>query len=126
MGKIDKILVSKSQLPDQRQKDRVLVDLCENVHVHIRDLRLEFSLNEWHDFVELINLSHQEICQQEDYCEGDHSFFKRWRIKVEDTSSYFPRRFQVEKQENGSYHIHYHNFRLELDAELFNHFRKMK
>jgi hypothetical protein len=51
MGNVYKILGEKTinVIPDH-YSSRMVVELCENIHLHYRNLRIEFSWNEFADF----------------------------------------------------------------------------
>ena len=87
---------------------RLSVDLCENIHLHFQNLRLEFNKEEVFHLLDVlagVNLSKRgEIVHVENLPEA----------------SEWDDRLQVEEQVAGHYHIHYRNLRLEFTdfAEL--------
>jgi len=100
---------------DRLIKNRFFVDLSENIHLHYRDLRLEFSIREWRQLAGLVN----EVVHYLDknpYKEGTN-FFKDFIRPLPTDPDYFPNRIQAELLRNGQYHVHYNNFRFELLRE---------
>jgi len=127
MGKIRKILSSVFTEIKRLMARRLCVDLCENIHLHYRDLRLEFSVHEWMDFVDLITKADEHVRYQVTYGyeEGNHDLIGQYELQVEEQSDYFPGRIQLELQKNGTYHIHYNDLRIEMDEKLFQLFCEM-
>lgn len=55
MGNIYKILgENKSKAQSDYYPDRFVVELCENVHIHYRNIRIELSMNEMMDFYRIM------------------------------------------------------------------------
>ena len=61
MGSIKKIL-TKISLPDrEKHNSRLFVDLGENIHIHHREFRSVFSLDEFFEYVDIISASAKDI-----------------------------------------------------------------
>ena len=56
LGNIYKILGEKKPKPQSDYyPDRFVIELCENVHIHYRNIRIELSMNEMMDFYRLLS-----------------------------------------------------------------------
>lgn len=97
------------------QATRLVVEDCENVHLHYRDLRMEFSLAEFLEFVAALTEARDTITSYTPTHEGYKLLSKR---TLRESPDYFPNRFVVERNVK-SFHIHYKNFRLELTPEEY-------
>ena len=76
MGSIRKILSSRT-LPDrERHHSRLFIDLAENIHIHFREYRFVFSLDEYFEFVDTVERSTLDVRsfleQNSDYEEGKY------------------------------------------------------
>ena len=61
MGEIRKILASDS-LPDRELHNaRAFVDLSEQVHIHYRELRQQFSVDEFFEYADVISRSAKDL-----------------------------------------------------------------
>ena len=87
-------------------KERLSVDLCENIHIHFQNLRIEFDLNEflvlW-DAVSHIEPSKISPLHWGTLCHCPLPHTTEWN-----------RRLQLEEQVEGHYHLHYRNLRIEF------------
>jgi len=111
MGQIKKIIY-KSKVPVPLLNTRFTVELCENVHLHYRDLRLEFPKEE---FLQILrHLKKIDEKTVEDFAYANDAF----KCLVNDNnlppSTEFNDRLQIEEQVQGHYHLHYRNLRLEM------------
>jgi hypothetical protein len=141
MGAIKKILSSR-QLPERElHNSRLFVDLSENIHIHFREFRLMFSVDEFIEFTEVMKegagdikrylKQHPEYREQEVF-DGIMVAGGRKRQTTPLRSSpkpheskYFPNRLQIELQEEkviDSIHIHYRDYRLAMNFETFREF----
>lgn len=138
MGEIKKLL-SHRQLPDRElHNSRLFIDLSENVHIHFRELRLMFGVDEFFEFINVITDSQREIKK---YL-SKHKTYKEQKIfdglfvaggleqqtspltksPKPNESKYFNNRLQIELQEEkviDSIHIHYRDYRLVMNFETF-------
>lgn len=138
MGSIKKYLF-KGILPErEKHHSRLFVDLAENIHIHYREYRMVFSLDEYFEYVEIISKSTNDVRnfleQNPDYEEqkypttiiiagGTDSLFTSLKNSpLPNTSRYFPNDFAIELQDEwitDEIHIHYRDFRLAMDRERF-------
>lgn len=105
------ILMSRDDVPKSPCNNSLCVDLCENVHLHVRNVRLEFQKEEF-----LILLRHLKSLSEE-YIEKFNygpDMIRRFCVELPETTE-FDTRMQVEKLVNGQYHFHYRNLRLEAE-----------
>lgn len=61
MGAV-KVMLSEKQLkPRERHDSRLFVDLCENIHIHFREYRFVFSLQEYFEFIDILDKSTADV-----------------------------------------------------------------
>jgi hypothetical protein len=138
MGAIKDIL-SERELPERElHNSRLFVDLSENVHIHHRELRLMFGVEEFFEFTDIVRESAKEVKKylkkHPDYKEQEvfDGLLVAGGVKRQTTplqkspkpheSKYFPNRLQIELQEEqviDSIHIHYRDYRLVMNIETF-------
>ena len=138
MGLVKKKLGSTS-LPDREaHNSRLFVDLCENIHIHFRELRVVFSLDEYFEFVDILNRSTEDIrsylAQNPDYEEGAFPSTvmvgggkTRQRKLLQNSpapneSTYFPHDFEIELQDESvvdEIHVHWRDYRFALPRSHF-------
>lgn len=100
------------------------VDLCENVHLHMGELRIEFSWDEWlifcNNVAELLaeSIRLKDLTKWVPKPDSLHSYIAKKKIPLE----YYKERLSIEWERNGTYHIHYRNVRLHIPAEDFEIF----
>jgi hypothetical protein len=141
MGAIEKVL-TKKELPERElHNSRLFVDLSENAHIHHRELRLMFGIEEFFEFTDIIKDSAKEVKKylkrHPEYKEMEvfdgllvAGGTKRQTTPLEQSpkpheSKYFPNRLQIELQEESvidSIHIHYRDYRLVMNFETFRVF----
>ncbi len=141
MGAIKKIL-SNRELPERElHNSRLFVDLSENIHIHHREIRLMFGKEEFFEFTDIIKESAKEVKRylkkHPEYKEMEvfdglmvAGGIERQRIPLQKSpkpheSKYFPNRIQIELQEEkviDSIHIHYRDYRLVMNIEIFREF----
>ena len=129
MGKILRILDTLKVPSSQRLcRKRLCVDLAENIHIHFRDTRLEFSVKEWRVYADLIKKAAEGIEEAvaKGYKEGTDKAQGKWISPVlGGESAYFPDRLQLEENANGSYHLHWNEFRLEMRPATVSAFKRV-
>lgn len=138
MGAIKKVLCER-ELPERElHNSRLFVDLSENVHIHFREIRLMFGVEEFFEFTDVIRESAREVKKylekHPDYKEQEvfDGLLVAGGIKRQTTplqkspkpheSKYFPNRLQIELQEEkviDSIHIHFRDYRLVMNFETF-------
>jgi hypothetical protein len=143
MGKVKKILL-EDKLPDRElHNSRMFVDLSENVHIHFRELRLMFGVEEFLEFSEILKKGARDIkkylIRHRDYKEqkvfdgimvGEGRQRQLMPLKNSPKpheSKYFPNRLQVELQEEeviDAVHLHYRDYRLVMNIETFKSFAR--
>lgn len=109
--------------------NRLALDLSENIHLHYRDLRLEYSLKEWKTFVNFI-LNADKYMQENhgDYDGKDPNYFGQYSIIIPSKSDNWPGRINTEIQGPpfaGIIHIHYNDLRIEVPTEVFQSIQKI-
>lgn len=110
MGRVAKI-IAQGEVGKPLFNTRACIDLCENVHLHYRNLRLEFSKEEFLLLLSMLKgLDSQEIAN---FQYSPTSFKEAANIQLP-TKTEFDTRLVVEQQVEGHYHIHYRNLRIEL------------
>lgn len=112
MGEIKRI-ISKTEVPAPLQNTRLTIELCENVHVHYRNIRLEFGKEE---FLLLLN-AFKKINEEDvkNFVFGKDKF-KTLVLETLPVTTEFNDRLQLEEQVEGHYHLHYRNLRLECNS----------
>jgi hypothetical protein len=141
VGAIKKVLVS-TDLPDREpHNSRLFVDLAENVHIHFREIRLMFSVDEFFEFMDILTGSAQEVRRylrrHPEYRENEcfdtllvaggpkQQLVPLRKSPLPHESQYFPRRLQIELQEEhviDSIHLHYRDYRLVMNIESYHAF----
>ena len=141
MGEI-KIVLENRELPDRElHNSRLFVDLSENVHIHHREIRLMFGVDEFFEFTDIVSASAKEVKKylkkHPEYKEQEifdgimvAGGLKRQITPLQKSpkpheSKYFPNRLQIELQEEkviDSIHIHYRDYRLVMNIETFREF----
>jgi hypothetical protein len=113
MGLIKRVLRNK-EVPTPKLNNRLTVELCENVHLHYRNIRLEFKKDEFLTILRLLKrLDEKRI---EDYQYGKEKFdYILVENKALPDEAEFDKRLQIEEQAEGHYHVHYRNLRIEVD-----------
>lgn len=131
MGIIETLYHRSYQLPARSNARALCLDAAENIHLHYRDLRVEFSLNEFIEFMEHMNSMYSELkdwrAQNPDWTESDPETFEdRFgfefggpKNKIKAHSGYWDDRISIEKKISGDYHIKWRNYRFEMNEEAF-------
>lgn len=99
-------------------------DLCENIHLHYRNLRLDFSVKEWAAFCSAINNIQKGIefsIEDKKYREGDPNFLLQvqYNVPLNSDSKYYPNRSVIEIQRDNTVHFHYRDIRLHWTSDEF-------
>lgn len=138
MGKV-KLNLDGIQLPDREaHNSRMFVDLCENIHIHYREFRIVFSLDEYFEFVEILTRSTEDVrsylAQNPDYQEGAYPTTlmvaggqAQQRKLLQNSPQpnqpfYFARTFAIELQDESvvdEIHVHWRDYRFALPREHF-------
>ena len=138
MGSVKKMLFT-TKLPNrERHHSRLFIDLAENIHIHHREFRTVFSLDEYFEYADIVNKSTKDVrnflAQNPDYKEGVYPTTimiaggKERQLKFLKNSpkpnetEYFSNDFAIELQDEfvtDEIHIHYRDFRIALNREHF-------
>ena len=116
MGNVKK-LIKEFVVRKPHLNKRFTIELCENVHLHYRNLRLEFSKNEFIQILKLLKTLDEDEIDSFKY--GSDKFKSLIKVKTLPSETEWNDRLQIEEQEEGHYHIHYRNFRIEFSKEEF-------
>lgn len=124
MGKIKKFLAGEQIEPRSITANTIWTDLCEDVHLHYRNLRLDFSETEFSAFRAAINMlgrAVEQCAQENDYSEGDPNFLIQqiFNTPLPTDSDYYPDRVTIELQRDNTVHFHYRDLRLHLTNTEF-------
>ena len=141
MGEIRKILVNKTLPPRDKHHARLFVDLCENVHIHFRDIRTVFSTDEFFEYVDTVTRSakdlrrylrwHPQYREQEIFSPimvalgPEQQTRPLGQSPQPNQSTYFDARLQIELQAESvidEIHIHFRDYRLAMSREVFRAF----
>lgn len=138
MGLIKKDL-TRIKLPDREaHNSRLFIDLCENIHIHHREFRIVFTLDEYFEFVDAIQRSTEDVrsylAQNPDYREDEYPTTimiaggkNRKRKLLQNSpepnqSTYFANDFAIELQDESvvdEIHVHWRDYRLVMPREHF-------
>ena len=111
MGQIKQVILER-EVPKPMFNESLRVELCENVHIHYRNIRLEFLKEEFLIFREAISRVH--IDQVLNFPYGEDHVLAVVATLPEKTE--FDTRMRLEEQVDGSFHIHYRNLRGEFKS----------
>lgn len=112
MGRI-KIILKKKKVPAPKLNNRLTCELCENIHIHYRNIRVEFTKEE---FLHILRLLHNiDINEVENFHYSDWAYKEIIKDFGLPEKTFYNNRLQIEQQMEGHYHIHYRNVRLEFD-----------
>ena len=130
----------RRKLPDRElHNSRMFVDLCENIHIHYRELRIVFSLDEYFEFASILGVSTEDarnyLAQNPDYEEGKYKTTlmvaggpERQLKLLENSpkpnqSTYFANDFAIELQAASvidEIHVHWRDYRIALSRKHFH------
>jgi hypothetical protein len=138
MGAVKEVLASKRLKDRERHNSRLFVDLCENIHIHFREFRFVFSLDEYFEFIDIVSRSTQDVrnylLNNPDYREGVYPTTimvangGQRQVKFLQNSpephrsAYHDERFAIELQEESvtdEIHVHWRDLRVALNRENF-------
>ena len=138
MGSVRKYLY-KSNLPEREvHHSRLFIDLAENIHIHHREYRTVFALDEYFEYADIVAKSTIDVRnyleQNPDYEEkkfpttimiagGKERQLKFLKNSPKpNVSTYFSNDFAIELQDEyvtDEVHIHYRDFRIAMDRVRF-------
>jgi hypothetical protein len=130
VGHIKKLLAIKELNPRNLTAGAIWTDLCENIHLHYRNIRLEFSELEWSDFrcaVNMLGVAVEGVAEQNDYREGNPNFLiqQLFNTRLKSDTDYFPNRCTIERQADNTVHFHYRDLRLHWTQEEYLEIARM-
>jgi hypothetical protein len=138
MGSVKKYLFKSDLSEREEHHSRLFVDLAENIHIHHREFRTVFSLDEYFEYADIIAKSTIDVRnflgQNSNYEEGEYPTTimiaggRERQLKFlqnspkPNESNYFANEFAIELQDEyvtDEIHIHYRDFRIALDRTRF-------
>jgi len=126
MGVIYKLLYRGEVLNEPRHRN-LFLDMEENIHIHLRDLRIELSRSEFEDIVRTFSVQSAElmgIIEERDYKDGvlpnsNVDSVTLWtQSRLPNPVVYHPRRISIEECTDG-FHLHFRNYKILLDRDEF-------
>ena len=111
MGRI-KFVLHRRKIPTPQCNNRITLELCENIHLHYRNIRIEFTKDEFLHILELLQNVDKQLIKDFQY--NDYAFVELIKDFGLPDETYYNNRLQIEQQIEGHYHIHYRNIRLEF------------
>jgi len=130
MGEIRKVLAMGELEPRTITAGQIWTDLCEDVHLHFRNTRFDFSEEEWAHFRAAINqlgMAVEMVAAENDYREGDPNFLIQqiYNTPVKTDSKYYPNRATLELQRDNTVHFHYRDLRVHWTSTEFRQIAQM-
>ena len=94
-------------------------DVCENIHLHVRNIRLEFSKEEFDNTYHAMTILDEGLkrgIETYDWKPGNDSFLISFDngVRLTNDSAYHSNRLRIELEKNDEVHIHYREIRLHL------------
>jgi hypothetical protein len=130
MGRIKKVLAMGEVEPRYLTAHGMWTDLCENVHLHYRNIRFDFSETEFALFRSAMNnlgMAVEHCTEQYEYKEGDPNFLvqQSFNTPLKSDSEYYPNRVSIELQRDNTVHLHYRDLRLHFTLEEFKQIARL-
>jgi hypothetical protein len=130
MGHIRKMLAMKKLPSRVITPNQIWTDLCEDVHLHYRNVRLDYSEKEFAVFraaIHQLGMAVEHVANENDYREGDPNFLIQqiFNERLDADSDYYPNRCTIELQKDGTVHFHYRDLRLHFSDVEFETIAKM-
>ena len=130
MGEIKKVLAMGEVEPRCITANALWTDLCEDIHLHFRNTRFDFSEKEWAHFRAAINqlgMAVEMVAEEQDYVEGDPNFLIQqiYNTPPKTDSDYYPNRISIELQKDNTVHFHYRDLRLHFSNNEFKQVAQM-
>ena len=113
MGQVKRVLF-ETKCGKPMLNNRFTVELCENVHIHYRNLRLEFPPEEF--LVLLQALKGIDAADVANFNYSDSNFKELASNHNLPPDTEFDDRIVLEEQVQGHFHLHYRNLRVEHEA----------
>lgn len=118
MGHIKKVLAMGRIEPRTAPvSNQIWTDLCEDVHLHYKNVRFDYSEKEWSHFRAAINhlgLAVEKCAAENGYREGDPNFLIQqvYNYPLNPDSDYYTDRCSIELQRDNTVHFHYRDLRI--------------
>lgn len=112
MGRIA-VVLKNEKVPAPKLNNRLTCELCENIHIHYRNMRIEFTKDEFVHILRLLNGI--DINEVENFHYSDWAYKELIKDFGLPDETYYDHRLQIEQQMEGHFHIHYRNLRLEFN-----------
>lgn len=130
MGHIKKLLGAETIPYRTLTNTAIWGDLCENIHLHYRNIRLDFSEEEFATFrsaMFAIGLNIEEQSTKNNYKEGDPNFLIQatYNQPLTPDSRYYPNRVSLELNRDNTCHFHYRDLRIHMTYEEFRQIANM-
>jgi len=141
MGSVRKYLYQGTLSEREKHHSRLFIDLAENIHIHHREYRTVFSLDEYFEYADIVAKSTIDV---RNYLEQNSGYKeklfpttimiaggKERQLKFlknspkPNASAYFSNNFAIELQDEyvtDEIHIHYRDFRIAMDRVRFREF----
>jgi len=124
MGEIKKLLAMGEVEPRSVTPGGIWTDLCENVHLHYRNNRFDFSEVEFAGFraaINMLGLAVEKTAHAKGYREGDPNYLIHisFDVPLKTDSDYYPNRILIELQRDNTVHFHYRDLRLHFSLAEF-------
>ncbi len=116
MGTIQKLIKQQTLTDDFLCNNRFAIELCENVHVHYRDIRLEFTPTEFCHILRLLKSVDENAVKSFNY--GPEAFLTICHDTTLGPCTEHNNRYQIEEQAEGHFHTHYRNLRIETKKAI--------
>ena len=119
MGNCLKILSEKELEQRTVTPSSMWGDLCENIHIHIRNLRIEFSKEEFENTMNAMKILSDGLkkgIDEYDWKPGNPAFLISYDngVRLKNDSDFFPNRLRIELEKKERVHIHYREVRLHM------------
>jgi len=143
MGSVRKFLYQSKLQEREEHHSRMFIDLAENIHIHHREFRTVFSLNEYLEYADIVAKSTNDVrnflAQNNNYKEGEYPTTimiaggRERQLKFLENSPkpnescYYANDFAIELQDEyvtDEIHIHYRDFRIAMDRVRFREVAK--
>lgn len=130
MGEIKKMLAMSEIEPRTITPNGIWCDLCEDIHLHFRNTRFDFSEVEWAEFRAAVNnlgMAVEKTSEDKNYREGDPNYLIQFMFNhsLKSDSQYYPNRCLIELQRDNTVHFHYRDLRLHWTISEFKTIAKM-
>lgn len=124
LGNIKKFLAGGQLEPRTVDATKFSTDLCENIHIHYRNLRLDLSPVEmayWRSAILSMGQGLEKAIETYAWREGDPNFLVilDFKFPVSANSDYYPDRMTLEWERDNTVHFHYRDLRIRMTSTEF-------